>query len=93
MKEQELLYKIIENTLGQIEPCGSHDIDQERCENFKKYEYIMNCILEDFTKCAKYKNSGFYSENVIGQRAYRVLKDVKEYIEDELRLIEEENQC
>jgi len=41
------LYKFIKPHLGSIDASGRHEVDIERLLNFKVYEELINCLIED----------------------------------------------
>lgn len=84
----DLLYEILIDQLGEIEPYGATEIDEVRYENVKKYEIIINYLVEDLDTCIYRAHDGRYSEAKIKERVIKYLKGLKEFIED---IIPEEN--
>lgn len=84
----DLLYEILTDQLGMIEPYGSTEIDEKRYNNIKNYEFIINCLVEDLDSCIYRAHEGRYSEARIKERVVKYLKELKEFIED---IIPEEN--
>ena len=41
------IYNLIRPHLGKINATGRHDIDMERLKNFKIYDELIYCLLED----------------------------------------------
>lgn len=41
------IYSFIKPHLGNIDASGNHSLDMERIKNFKIYDELINCLLED----------------------------------------------
>lgn len=82
--------EMIKKLFGEIEPLGDQHYDDIRCENLHDYEVIFNYITRQLLICADYKNDNRYSVSYIGERAYKILKDNFEQVQDELRIIDEQ---
>lgn len=78
----KLLYEILIDQLGEIEPYGATEIDEERFKNIDNYEYIINCLVEDLGNCIYRAHDGRYSEAVIKEKVIKYLKELKAFIED-----------
>lgn len=83
------LEEIIEKLFGEIQPLADEHYDNERYENLGNYERIFGYLVNELIECAKWKNDNRYSANRLGERAFNILKGNYEQIEDELRIIEE----
>ena len=81
--------EILNRLLGDIMPLCSESIDKKRYENIINWEQAFESIMWKLIECAKWKNDNRYSANRIGDKAYRILKNTVETVEDELRIIEE----
>ena len=77
------IYRLIKPQLGSIEATGEHGIDMERLENFKTYEELINCLLEDLDQVI-YASERSYENSVkaINRRAKELLIDINEWIEE-----------
>lgn len=82
--------EILERLFGNIQPVCDQTIDDQRYENLDVYSKIFDYIIEELIGSAKYKNDNRYSANKIGEKAYEILKIQNEYIQNELRIIEEQ---
>ena len=78
----EEIIKIIESLNGSIEPIGETNTDNQRFENLKNMEKIMNCLLDDIQFLIPRRNSCEYSVQRAGIEAVRYLLDVRENIND-----------
>lgn len=83
MKIEEILEKL----LGKIEPVGETNEDNERFENLFRYREVLDFIIDRLLICSNYKNDERYSVNRIGEKAFKILKDL-DFIQEELELIE-----
>lgn len=60
---------IIKKLFGEIEACGSTQIDEERYNNIDNYEVILNYIIIQLLKNSAFINDHRYSVNKrIGRR-------------------------
>ena len=77
------LYRFIEPHLGSISFSGCHSTDMERLENFKRYEELINCLLEAL-------DQSFYgSKNRSEASAKQINKKVQHILLDKLDWLEE----
>ena len=81
--------EILERLFREIQPLCDQHYDNERYENLDNYERIFGYLTDKLIECAKWKNDNRYSANRIGERAYRILEVNCEQIQDELRIIKE----
>lgn len=81
--------EILEKLFGKIQPLCDQHYDDERYENLNNYERIFDYLVNELIECAKWKNDNRYSANRIGERAFNILERNYEQIEDELRIIKE----
>lgn len=84
--------EILEKLFGQIYPYGSTEIDDERYNNLKNYEEALDFIIDKLVECASFNNDNRYSCNHIGSKAYEILNNKKDIIEECLRLNKEEDE-
>lgn len=90
MKEEEtklytrrqLLYKLLLEQLGEIEPYGDTEIDNMRYDNLDNYSYFISGLVEEIDNCINKAYDGRTSELSIKNKALNYLKELKEYIED-----------
>lgn len=80
---------ILNRLLGDIMPVADQTIDDKRYENIIWYEQALEFIVIDLIECAKWKKDNRYSANRIGEKVYNILKNKVDYIQDELRIIDE----
>lgn len=86
---KQLLYKLLVEQLGNIEPYGSTEIDNERYDNLNNYKFFIDGLVEDIDNCINKACDSRASELAIKNKALKYLKDLKEYIEDILNSYEE----
>lgn len=72
------------NVLGRIEPLGETTEDDKRYDNIENYDKLLSWLLSELEQAATYRNSKHYSEQKIGERAYKLLRHFQYEIEDEL---------
>lgn len=72
------------NVLGRIEPLGETTEDDKRYDNIENYDKLLSWLLSELEQVATYRNSKHYSEQKIGQRAYKLLRHFQYEIEDVL---------
>jgi len=78
------MYKTIKKLIGNIEPYGDTNIDEERLNNIDNHIVITNNLIKDLIVVARYKDRPEYSINKIGNKAYNTLCELKEIIEIEM---------
>ena len=81
-EKREFLFDIIENMVGKINT--SENYYRESLNSLDDYEYICNCCLEVFERNLKYKNSDYRSDKEIGEKSYKYLIELKEWLYDVL---------
>lgn len=74
--------EVLSNLLGKIEPTGSHEFDMERLDNIENYNDALFYIVKELLEASKSKDDYRASMSLIGERAYEVLLDLKETLED-----------
>lgn len=70
------IYRFIKPHLKNIQFSGCHSTDTERLENFKIYDELINCLLEDLDQSfygSKDRNES--SAKRINSKAEEILKD------------------
>ena len=81
--------EILKRLLGDIYPTCSQSIDDKRYENIINWEEAFESIMWELIECAKWKNDNRYSANRIGERVYNILTNAIDTMQDELRIIKE----
>lgn len=81
-EKREFLFDIIEKEIGKINT--SEDYYRESLHSLDDYEYICNCCLDIFERNLKYKNSRYRSDKEIGEKVYKYLIELKDYLNDVL---------
>lgn len=81
-EKREFLFDIIENVIGKINT--SENYYRESLHSLDDYEYICNACLEIFERNLKYKNSNYRSDKEIGEKVYKYLIELKEWLNDVL---------
>lgn len=80
-------YKIVMKLVGDVEPTGSHSLDEERLDNLCTLIDLIDFLLMKVDEISVYRNRNEVSINAIGDKAYRYTKDLydgyKECFEDE----------
>lgn len=77
------IYNFIKPHLGNINATGFHDIDMEKLSNFKKYQELINCLLEDLDMSFyRSKNSCEDSAKTINNRAKEVMIEIYKWLDD-----------
>ena len=87
--KSDVIIEVIDRLVGSIEPYGSESIDKERMENLETLIEVMDEYISEIIKAARYRNRYEYSILKIANRAYEWLDELREYVEDELRDMEE----
>lgn len=73
------IYRIIENELGNIECSEKYDETMESIENLKKYDILINCLLEDLDSA--YYNSKGHNGEIIRDNVKKIMVDKLEWLE------------
>ena len=80
------IYNFIKPHLGNIHPTGHRNTDMDNIKNFKKYQELINCLLEDLDSTFYYsKNSyGAYEDSVkaINNKAKEVMIETYKWLDD-----------
>lgn len=78
----EEITKIITALNGGINPVGETNADNDRYENLKNLETIIDCLLDDIQLLIPNKNSYEYSVKRAGNEAVKYLREIRERITD-----------
>lgn len=80
------LLEIIEKLLGEIKPVGASHIDNERYENLKKYEVLIEQLVFKYARLIENIDRHEHSMNIVGRRALRFIESLRDelgyYIEE-----------
>lgn len=73
--------------IGEIEPIGSHDVDEQRLRNLIKLCDTIDCLLDEIMDLAPYKDRPEASMKDIGDFARKWLANrciwIRDYFEDD----------
>lgn len=78
------IYTIIKRIIGNIEPYGDTNIDEERTNNLNTHINISYNLIKDLVEVAKFRNRSEYSIKSMGNLAYNELLEIKEIIDNEI---------
>lgn len=78
----EEITRIITALNGGINPVGETNADNDRYENLKNLETIIDCLLDDIQLLIPNKNRYEYSVKRAGNEAVEYLKEIRERITD-----------
>ena len=90
--DSKVIIEVIDRLVGSIEPYGSTQIDEERLKNLETLLEVMDEYISEIIDAAKYRNRYEYSILAIANRAYEWLDGLREYVDDELRDMEREEE-
>lgn len=77
------IYNLIKPHLGNINATGFYDEDMKRLENYKIYDELISCLLEDLdTAWYRSKDSNKSSARMINERAKKLLLDKADWLDD-----------
>lgn len=71
-------YKIVMKLVGDVEPTGSHSLDEERLDNLCTLIDLIDFLLMKVDEISVYRNRNEISIRNIGDKAYRYTKDLYE---------------
>jgi len=72
--------KLLEIVVGESEPIADSAIDQIREENLKTLIDIGDWVLDGLLYAAEHRKDSYYSSQTIGERAYAVMLEWKEWL-------------
>ena len=78
----EEITRIITALNGGINPVGETNADNDRYENLKNLETIIDCLLDDIQSLIPNKNRYEYSVKRAGNEAVEYLREIRERITD-----------
>lgn len=76
--DSHTIYKIVMMLVGDVEPTGSRDLDEERFDNLCSLIDLTDLLLMKIDEISVYRNRDEISISTIGQEAYRYTKDLYE---------------
>ncbi len=77
------LKDLIEKILGNITICLETNHDNEVFKNLDNYEEVLDFIIQELIYAARERNRYEASAVSCGNKAYNILKNIKEWIEEE----------
>lgn len=78
----EEIVRIIDALNGAIRPIGETNTDNQRYDNLKNLETIIDCLLDDIQLLIPNRSLYEYSMNRIGDEAVEYLQRVRENINE-----------
>nr|DAS27147.1 MAG TPA: hypothetical protein [Caudoviricetes sp.] len=81
MKNRDL-QDIVSDLVGPICPADDEAINAERRENLKEYIELFQTMFLNIHNIAMLKHSPFHSTNVMGEDAYKVMKEMINYFKE-----------
>lgn len=81
---ETVVYNIVKNLLGEIEPAGDTYIDDTRKKNLKSHILVMNMLLDDILLLVDCKNDYRESIKEIGNISYKELENLVDSISESL---------
>lgn len=76
------LYEIVKKLVGNIEPYGDSNIDEQRLSNINNHIILTQALIRDLVDVAEFKNRLEFSIKKLGTVAYDGLEEIKEMIND-----------
>lgn len=87
------IYQFIKPHLGSINATGFHGTDIDNLMNFKKYDHLINCLLEDLdSSFSGSKNSYEDSVQRINAKVKEIMRDKYEWLKDYVEEFDNESQ-
>lgn len=79
------ILEVTRKLIGNTEPYGDSIIDEERTQNLDKLIYIIDELLYDVEKVARYKCRSEGSMRTMGEKAHKALNGYWSWIEAYMR--------
>lgn len=76
------LQDIVHDIVGHIYPIGSSEIDEFRRENLNEYLELFQVMSVHIHNIAMKKGSPYHYEKVMGEDAYKVMKEMIDYFSE-----------
>lgn len=81
MKNRDL-QDIVSDLVGPIYPAADEAINAERRENLKEYIELFQTMFLNIHNIAMLKHSPFHSTKMMGEDAYKVMKEMIDYFKE-----------
>lgn len=81
MKNRDL-QDIVSDLVGPIYPSADSAIDATRRENLKEYLELFQFMSMNIHNIAMEKDSQYYSSKVMGEDAYKAMKEIIDYYKE-----------
>ena len=78
------IYEIVRKLIGNTEPCGDSQIDEERHKNLIEQIYLVDDLIESLIYVSRYKDSLEGSVKDLGIRAYTELLELRDCINGQI---------
>lgn len=76
------LHEVVERLVGKIEPYGDTNIDGKRAGNLVVHINLIGYMIDDLLEVAEYKDRPEYSMKSMGERAYRELLNIRDFLNE-----------
>jgi len=76
----ETIIEVVDELIGEVDAVGSTHIDNERFENLKVMEDLIDAMIVHINYASKTKDYPQYSMAKIGQHAFDYLKDLAGFL-------------
>jgi hypothetical protein len=76
--------EIVRKLLGNIEPCGDSNIDEEKLDNLQEYIMLTEDLIYKLIEAAEYKDRLEWSMSKIGNGAYNFLTSIRDIINENI---------
>ena len=86
----EEIVRVVETLNGSIQPVGETNTDNQRFDNLKDLETVIDCLLDDIQLLIPNRNSYEYSVERAGVEAVAYLQRIEQSITDWLKEYEVE---
>lgn len=77
MTGQEM-YCVVQNCLGEIEPCGDSNIDAKRTKHLDEWIYLTSLMVDEISDIIKYIDRHEASMHEIGKKALDCIRKINE---------------
>lgn len=76
----ETIIEVVDKLIGEVDAVGSTHIDDERFENLKVMEDLVDAMIVHINYASKTKDYPQYSMAEIGENAFNYLKDLAGFL-------------
>lgn len=84
MKERSL-QDIVSDLTGPIYPASDSAINAERRNNLKEYLELFQVMAMNVFNIAKEKDSPYHSSKIMGEDAYKIMKEITDFFNDKMK--------